>query len=199
MSSSALLDDGRFDDELPATVQHHAAIHFTPVDVARFATGLLVSQSGTRVLDVGSGAGKFCLVAASTAPTATFVGVEIRPHLVDISQQLAARHGLRNVRFIHADAFALDWSVFDAFYFYNPFAEQHHTTFVMDRSIDLAPANFDRYVAEVQRRLRVARVGTRVVTFHGLGGAMPPGWMRTLSYSVCSGSVELWIRRKGWS
>lgn len=199
MSTSALLDDRRFDDELPASVQHHAAIHFTPVDVARFATGLLVSQSGTRVLDVGSGAGKFCLVAASTAPTATFVGVEIRPHLVDISQQLAARHGLPNVRFIHADAFALDWSAFDSFYFYNPFAEQHHRTFVMDRSIELAPANYDRYVAEVQRRLRRARVGTRVVTFHGLGGAMPPGWVRTLSYFVCSGFVELWIRRKRWS
>lgn len=196
MSSSAFFDDGRFDDELPATIQHHAAIHFTPVEVSRFVTGLLAPSGGTRVLDVGSGAGKFCLVAATTAPDTTFVGVELRPHLVAIAQQLAARHALRNVHFIHADAFALDWSVFDAFYFYNPFAEQHHTTFVMDRTIELAPANFDRYVLEVQQRLRRARIGTRVVTFHGLGAAMPVGWHRTISYVIGSGPVELWIRRQ---
>lgn len=194
MPSSALLDDGRFDDDLPATIQHHAAIHFTPVDVARVVTQLLAPRRGARVLDVGSGAGKFCLVAAKAAPEATFVGVEMRQHLVDVAQELAARYGIQNARFVHADAFSLDWSLFDAFYFYNPFAEQHQTTFIMDRTIELAPANFDRYVAEVQRRLRTARAGTRVVSFHGIGGAMPRGWERSVSFQLHSGLIELWVR-----
>ena len=39
-------------------------MHWTPVHVARRAAQFLVTGPETRVLDVGSGPGKFCLVGA---------------------------------------------------------------------------------------------------------------------------------------
>jgi SAM-dependent methyltransferase len=190
-----LLDDDLFDDQLPDRVQHHSSIHFTPVDVARFAARLLDWRAGTRILDVGAGIGKFCLVAAREAPTATFVGVELRAHLVEIAQQLADKYARANVRFVHGDALDLDWLGFDAFYFYNPFAEQRHRSiFVMDRTITLAPENFDHYVREVRMRLARAAIGTRVVTYHGLGGDLPRGFDRVSSFAIAGGTLDLWIK-----
>ena len=197
---TSLLDDGLFDEQLPRRIQHHASVHFTPVEVARCAARLLTVRDGARVLDVGSGAGKFCLVAAREVPTATFVGVELRAHLVAVAEQLATEHKLANATFVHADAFDLDWSCFDAFYLFNPFAEQRHPlVFVMDRTIELAPANFDQYVLEVQRRLALAALGTRVVTYHGFGAPLPDSYEQVSSFMLCTGMLETWVQTAGGS
>jgi tRNA G46 methylase TrmB len=85
---------------------------------------MLAPEPGMSVLDVGAGAGKFCITAALAMPNAQFVGIEWRPHLVRFATRLAREWSLSNVRFVHGDALALDWSLYDAFYLYNPFAEQ---------------------------------------------------------------------------
>jgi SAM-dependent methyltransferase len=176
-------------------------MHFTPLDVARHAASLLAPEPGMSVLDVGAGAGKFCLAAALAVPTATFVGVEMRGHLVRLATRLASQLQLQNVRFVHADALDLDWSQFDAFYLYNPFAEQlFETAFVLDQSIKLDPVNFGRYVTAVRQRLAQARMGTRLVTYHGFGAPPPLGYDLDRLEPAGSDRVELWIKtRRGRS
>jgi SAM-dependent methyltransferase len=192
-----LSSDEAFDEQLPLGLQIKAPLHFTPLEVARCAAELLAPTPGMAVLDVGAGAGKLCLAAALAVPTATFVGVELRGHLVQIATRLAARLELQNVRFVHGDALDLDWSQFDSFYLYNPFAEQlSGSAFVLDGSIELDPGNFVQYVAGVRERLASARVGTRVVTYHGFGAPPPPGYDLDRKELVGSGRLELWIKNR---
>ncbi|MBI3542695.1 MAG: hypothetical protein HY075_05405 [Deltaproteobacteria bacterium] len=58
--------------------------------MARRAAELLTDGRAARVLDVGSGAGKFCLVGALSSK-GRFVGIERQRRLVDLSRELAAR------------------------------------------------------------------------------------------------------------
>jgi len=55
---------------------------------------------GARVLDLGSGAGFDCFVAAELAgPTGQVVGVDMTPEMLDRSRREASQLGLRNVEF----------------------------------------------------------------------------------------------------
>ena len=190
-------DDDTFDDQLPAHLHTKSSVHFTPVAVAQFAVRLLAPTPGTRVLDVGSGAGKFCLVAAQAQPATRFVGVEYRERLVTVAAELAARNGLANVEFVHADAFNLDWADFDAFYFFNPFGEQlHHGYWFLDLTIEFCPANYVKWVSAVRERLGQARIGTRVVTYHGFGGPAPMGYAMISEHTYGSDRLELWVKMR---
>ncbi len=195
-ATAVLSTDDAFDLELPPGLQIKSAVYFTPLEVARQAASLLAPRPGMTVLDIGAGVGKFCLAAALAAPHATFVGVELRGHLVRVAGRLARQLGLPNVRFLHGDALDLDWARFDSFYLYNPFAEQlFEPVFSLDRSIELEPANFYRYVAGVQDRLAQAPAGTRVVTYHGFGAPLPVEF-ELVRAPLGSSFVELWIKTR---
>jgi SAM-dependent methyltransferase len=190
-------DDAAFDERLPLGLQAKSSTHFTPVAVARLAASLLAPEPGMSVLDVGAGAGKFCITAALAMPNARFHGVEWRPHLVRFATRLASEWAVSNVRFVHGDAFDLDWSVYDAFYFYNPFAEQFlDPVFLLDDTIAFDPDNFSRLVMAVRQRLARARLGTRVATYHGFGAPPPLGYELAEFEEIGSDRVELWIKTR---
>ncbi|MEO8549284.1 MAG: methyltransferase domain-containing protein [Kofleriaceae bacterium] len=190
-------EDRYFDHDLPRRLQVKSSLHFTPMAVARRAAQLLAPTPGMRVLDVGAGPGKFCLVAAQEVPTATFVGIEIRPHLVHTARKLADRLGVTNAIFLEGDALAADWSTYDAFYFYNPFAEQlHEQLFAIDHSIPLVPARFEHAVEEASRRLAEARIATRVVTYHSFGAAAPASYDLVERFPLGTDHLELWIKTR---
>jgi len=188
-------DDDAFDDHLPRKVQVQSSVHFTPVSVARRAARLLAPNPGMRVLDVGAGPGKFCVVAASEVPACTFVGVELRPHLVRVAKRLAARMLVANVTFLDGDALELDWSEYDAFYFYNPFAEQlSGREFALDSKMELMASKFIRYVTATRERLARARVGTRVVTYHSFGAPVPRGYDLVETHLAGTDRLKLWVK-----
>lgn len=54
--------DRAFDRLLPEHLRRLSHEHWTPVDVAIRATALLCPASGTRILDIGSGVGKPCVI-----------------------------------------------------------------------------------------------------------------------------------------
>lgn len=197
---SVLSSDEAFDQQLPPDLQVRASVHFTPVHIARRAAELLAPEAGMSVLDVGSGAGKFCLAAAQAVPSAAFVGVEYRGRLVRLARRLASQVALANVAFIHGDAFDLDWAQYDAFYLFNPFGEQLlANTFILDRTVDLDPAKFVVYVSGVRHRLSCARIGTRVVTYHGYGAPAPLGYELVHREPNGSDSLELWVKTRAIS
>lgn len=192
-----LSSDEAFEQQLPQDLQIRASIHFTPIDVARRAARLLATDTGMSILDIGAGAGKFCLAAAEQVPTATFVGVEWRGRLVRLAKQFAERLELSNVQFIHADALELDWSKYDAFYLFNPFAEQlTGDALVLDETFALEPEQFVVYVAAVRHRLSLARVGTRVATYHGYGAPAPLGYDLVRRERAGTDAIELWVKTR---
>jgi SAM-dependent methyltransferase len=186
------ITDAEFDSIYPEWVRRASEMHWTPYAVARRAAALLVLDSTTRVLDVGSGAGKFCLIG-SLATDGLFFGVEQRAGLVEVAEQAAHRCGATRVHFIHGNITSIDWGNFDAFYFYNPFYEHvAEMTPSFEERIDCSPALFARYVTLVSEKLFSARVGTRVVTYQGYGAAMPAGYRRLARESFDGCDLELW-------
>jgi len=182
-----------FDRLLPVSWRPKSEVHFTPVDVARRAAELVVPHPTARVLDVGAAVGKFCLVAGAAHPRAEFVGIEQRAHLVEVARELARRLTVPNVSFVHGDATELDWSRYDAFYFFNPFAE-HLQRVILDDTIELDRGYFVFYVDFVRQRLAEARIGTRVVTYHGFGAAPPAGYALVVDEPAGSDRLLLWVK-----
>ena len=81
LRNGELVSDEEFDLIYSDFARQLSSCQWTPVAVAFAAARLLVRDRVCKVLDVGSGVGKFCQIAASVAP-GTFVGVEQRARLV---------------------------------------------------------------------------------------------------------------------
>jgi SAM-dependent methyltransferase len=184
--------DVEFDVIYPQWVRKLSEHHWTPLDVCVRAAELLAADGRSTILDVGSGAGKFCLIGAACTD-ASFVGVEQRPRLVELSRQLSRRAGLRNTEFIHGNVMSLDWGQFDGFYLFNPFYE--HIVNIqprIDGPIVVSPHLFTNYVVATCVKLFAAKPGARVVSYHGFGGPMPRGFRRILREPAGSEYLELW-------
>ena len=186
--------DRAFDELVPPELRHLSQTHWTPVSVGLRVTSLLAPGRHTRVLDVGSGVGKLCAVGALSSK-AMWCGVEQHEDLVLAARRLT--HALRiadRTMFLHGDVLALDWSDFNALYFYNPFelplfpdastAQEHALTHEVQ-------------IARVQERLATLRGGTRVLTFHGFGGVMPATYELVYHERVPVVGLDLvlWIQR----
>jgi len=204
------MDDDDFDALLPASARRFARVYWTRVAEARRVAELLVTHGARRVLDIGSGVGKFCIVAAARAPAIQFDGVEHRPKLVETGQSLLPALGLPNVSFAHGDATSVSWEAADALYVFNPFAENRMPRAdQFDQEVELSRT---RHIADIRRMShRLARQpdGALLVTYHGLGGpipgayqpvhveAMSSGWMRVWRKVPRRSSQTFWLEARG--
>ena len=184
-------EDDAFDRHFPRSIGMKSSIHFTPVAVARRAARMLTPREGMRVLDVGAGAGKFCVVAAQEVPSCTFVGVELRPHLVHMARKVASRLAVDNATFLEGNALDLDWSAYDAFYFYNPFEEQILETGLAPRSH--AAVRSSQVPGVRARRAQAASNGThRHARRHRITRSVRPRRWATTSSSGSRSVRILW-------
>jgi hypothetical protein len=190
--------DVEFDAIYPDWVRKLSEHHWTPIEVCTRAAELLAVDEQATILDVGSGAGKFCLIGAASTG-ATFVGVEQRPRLVELSNELAQAADLPNAEFLDGNAMSLDWGRFDGFYFFNPFYE-HIIDYQprIDGPIVVSPHLFTDYVVTTCVKLFAAKPGARVVSYHGFGGPMPLGFRRILREPAGSEHLELWEKTTEW-
>lgn len=195
---SRSLTDREFDCVYPVDVRAASRRFWTPLAVAwRVASGLDQLRA-TRVLDVGSGSGKFCVAAAAQAPGIAFVGIEHRPHLVETARDVSARMQTSNACFSVGDATLTRFDDFDALYLFNPFEEN---TFDNVEQIDgTVELTFDRYMNDIQRvctALASARIGTIVVTYHGFGARLPHGYKLLSAEPIGSDRVCFWRKASG--
>ena len=195
--TEAHLADNGFDAVYPLEIRALSSTFWTPVRVAIQAAKLLVRDSSTRVLDFRVRSGKFCIVGAA-ATGASFVGVEQREHLVEASRAAALSLGVTNARFVHARFDTVDIAFFDAVYLYNPFEENVWCRRdCIDESVELSRERFVDDVGRAERLLARARPGTRVVTYHGFGGLMPPTYRLARTAPCHTGQLMLWIQGEG--
>ena len=193
--AAGTLSDDLFDGLLAPRWQVRSAVHWTPVAVAQLATRWLTEGGARRILDVGAGVGKLCVLGALRAPDVTFVGIERRVALVREARHLAELLGVSDrVEIREGTLETIHPHEFDAFYLYNPFVENlpECDDDRIDKSVDLVPAHFARDVAIVDRWLRAAPNGTRVVTLHGFGGLVP------LTYRRLGGQRVGWDALTAW-
>ncbi len=190
--------DAQLDALLPRPVRRVSSVYWTPVRVARRAAQLFDDLGVSRVLDVGSGPGKFCIVAGARAPRISFVGIEHRSHLVAAAQSLAASVGATNVTFFHGDATSLPWTGFDGFYVFNSFAENSFSSDnQLDQTVELSHIRRIDDVMRVERWLETRDPGTILLTYHGLGGPIPGSYEQVHVEAAGSAWLRAWRRGRG--
>ena len=186
------IEDEKFDQVYPPLVRKLSSIFWTPVAVAAEAARLLVAKPGARVLDVGCGAGKFCLIAA-TLTDGRFTGVEQRAELVTAAREAATQLGAEGVEFLHANIMDVPFGEYDAFYIFNPF-EEHLHGHKIDSAVPLSPELFKRYTSYVADQLGLQPLGTRVVTYMGYADDIPTCY--NCEATFFNDDVKLWVKTR---
>lgn len=193
LATGRSVSDQRFDQIYPPEVRAHSRIHFTPVKVALRVRDWLGDEPGLRVLDVGSGCGKFCLIFAASGP-GRVTGIEQRSNLHDLAVGGAEAMGLTSASFVCGRMEDLDWRGFNTFYFFNPFYERiAHRQGMDDRTPPHAALYYD-HIRVVRQKLEQAKRGSRVVTYHGMGGRLPADWLLVRTEEIHTDELQLWVK-----
>jgi hypothetical protein len=176
----------------PLSVQELSKFHWTPFTIARKAAYFLAAEGNVRILDIGSGSGKFCLAAASSTPNARYFGVEQRKWLVEYAEAARKELRLENVAFIHANFTQLDLGNYDHFYFYNSFYENLAGTDKIDDTIEYSGQLYNYYNRYLFKQLQQKPKGTRICTLCSMEDEIPP------DYHVVGSELEdllkFWIK-----
>jgi SAM-dependent methyltransferase len=166
-------DDLNFNTLYPLPIRSVAEKHWTPIEVAMKAAAFLAISPEEKVLDIGSGSGKFCLTAAHFHPLINFYGIEQRPDLVNLCNNLKEKLKLTNVSFICDNIINLEFKNYDHFYFYNSFYENIEGTQKIDYNVAYSERLYDAYNRYLYRQLKRKPSGTRLVTYHSFGSEIP--------------------------
>lgn len=179
LKEGVLLDDEDFNTIYPESIEPALFTHFTPVDIARRAAQYLVDRPGTKVLDIGSGAGKFCMIGAVTTE-GFFVGVEQRQQLHILAKSITRKHKLSQVKFIHANITEIDFQDYDAFYFFNSFYENILQFDSFDETVLVEKKLYEEYSNYVKEELDDMPIGTRLVTYFSAYDEVPDSYRMQL-------------------
>ncbi|MBK8141292.1 MAG: methyltransferase domain-containing protein [Chitinophagaceae bacterium] len=184
--------DEQFNQLYPLSIQALARRHWTPLSVARKAAGFLAAENNVRILDIGSGVGKFCLAAAYYKPKAFYYGIEQRKSLVSHAEKAREILHLQNVSFVNGNFTQLDFRKYDHFYFYNAFYENLAGTEKIDDSIDYSGELFNYYNRYLFKQLEKKPAGTRLATFHSMEEEIPQGYH--VVGSEMDNLLKFWIK-----
>lgn len=181
-----------FDALYPLSIQALADHHWTPLSIAVKAAHFLAGNEKVKILDIGSGVGKFCLAAAQHTPDASYHGVEQRQNLINYAEAAKRKLHLENVSFIHGNFTQLDFKKYDHFYFYNAFYENLAGTDKIDDSIDYSRELYMYYNRYLYNQLQKKEKGTRLCTLCSLENEVPPDFK--LIHSDMDDQLKCWIK-----
>ncbi len=191
IKSGIAVNDREFDKMYSNRLKKVSEFHFTPVNAAKCAARFLVDKPGARVLDIGSGAGKFCMVGAASTG-GHFTGVEQRESLYRLSEELASHYRLSNLRFICSNITEIKFKEYDAIYFFNSFFENIVPGCAIDAALTLDKQHYDTYSAYVKTQLDAMPAGTRLATYFSYSSEIPDSYHQEMA--CFDGKMKLWIK-----
>ena len=188
--SNIEIDDTDFNLIYPNKIKKIADIHFTPIQVSKTAAQYLADREGVKILDVGSGAGKFCMIG-SACTDGHFIGVEQRKGLCTVAKRIKRKYNLTNVEFINANITDIPFKEFDAFYFFNSFYE-HISVFAnkIDDEIALDRKLYSFYSAYVKEQLDSMPIGTKLVTYFSFLKEIPDSYK--VKFTKFDEKLKMW-------
>ncbi|OQP65721.1 methyltransferase [Niastella vici] len=176
----------------PESIQQLDKQHWSPLNIIYKAVTFLSNKKQARILDIGSGSGKFCLAGAYYNPLAFFYGVEQRQSLIEQAQSAKEKLGISNVEFIYRNFTQLDLKEFEGFYFYNSFFENLPGTDKIDDSIAYTSELYHYYSIYLNKQLDTMPPGTKVATYCSWDDEIPPGYQKVEAHA--NGLLKLWIK-----
>jgi len=187
-----LQSDEDFNELYPANMQRVASRHFTPIRIAKLAADFLATPR-SKVLDIGSGTGKFCLVGAYYHPDVEFIGIEQRSNLITQGLRAQRTLGLQNVSFLNGNFIQLNLQDFDHFYFFNSFYENVDKEGRIDEKVDHSTEQFINYERHLYDGLKKMPGGTKLVTYHARIQEIPKTY--ALVNKLENGDLKYWIKK----
>lgn len=161
----------------PEHIQQLSEKHWTPLGVAYDAAAFLCEGGDKAILDIGSGAGKFCIAGAFQYSDCDFYGIEQRKELVRQSNALKSLLQLDNVHFSLGSFEQIDFNEFDGFYFYNSFYENIATDdLLIDEIIPYSNERYEHLTTILCQRLDGLKSGTRLATYHCADNEWPDSY-----------------------
>ncbi len=183
------VSDEDFNLIYPEKIREIAYNQWTPLDVSRLAAKFLAEKPNARVLDIGSGVGKFCMVGASCT-NGLFTGVEQRDYLVEMSNKISARYGLANAKYIHSNIMDIPFVDYDSFYFFNAFYENIDRAAVIDNTVERGFNFYNMYTRYVSGQLAKKQIGTRLATYWSPLNEIPDSY--ELKFSAFEEKLNCW-------
>lgn len=184
--------DETFNSLYPSEIKAVAQKHWTPLEVAKKCADFLAISPDVKVLDIGSGSGKFCFTAAHYHPHTNFFGIEQRKNLVELCDTLKEKLHLDNAFFINENISNADLKPYDHFYFYNAFYENIQGTQKIDYDISYSERLYDYYNLVLYKHLNKKPSGTRIATYHSFGNEIPPGY--EVVHTDYNDYLKFWIK-----
>jgi hypothetical protein len=185
--------DRSFDLHMSEELRSVSGTYWSPLVVAMRAAEWLDELGIETAVDIGSGAGKFC-VAAALAGRGRFIGLEHRPRLVAAARALADHFGVADrVTFVEDTLGEGPIPTAEAYYLYNPFGEnQFWYGERLDDDVELSEDRFARDVAATEALFREVPLGTCVITYNGFGGRMPADFEAVRVDRTLPNMLRLW-------
>lgn len=185
------LTEDSFTKQLPKYLQLRSRRFLTPIHVAQIATQWLTENGTKRILDIGAGVGKFCIAGAQHS-SSYFFGIEYRPSLAKIANDLIIKYHLNNALVQCGDVTEIDFNDFDAFYMYNPFFENLVPSLRLNNEVELSGPLYAYYFKHTEEKLNNTKPGTRLVTYHGNNFEIPQTFRKIREGA--DGNLKLWIK-----
>ena len=185
------IDDQSWDTRYPSDLQQAAEFHFAPLSIVEHAAAWLADTEAASILDIGAGAGKFCVRAAELHPHAQWVGVELRARLVREAQRWIDAMGLDNCQVYQGEATESSLAGFTGVFIYNPFYEATDPKLALDAELVGGHDSYaERCVALRQNLSHVPR-GFRLVSYFCYGPELPDTLQRV--WEAADGKLIGWV------
>ncbi len=185
--------DSSFDKIFQKKYSKISRIHWTPIEIAKIATNWLTKSSNTKILDIGSGVGKFCVIG-SMISNAHFYGVEKRIDLVNETNRLKIKLNLNRINIINENIVNIDFKDFDSFYYFNPFCEQIAECGLIDDTIILSETKYKSYENHVFNQLDKSKIGARLVTYYSSNFSPPHSFI--IKDMMFDGELVFWEKMR---
>ncbi|SFX00102.1 methyltransferase domain-containing protein [Cytophaga hutchinsonii] len=186
------IPDEEFDAIYPFEIRELSERHWTSVFVAKTAADFLCNQRPVKVLDIGSGAGKFCFVGAALHPSSQFHGIDIRENFIQLSNNLKEQYAVANVSFFQQDALEMDLTGYGGIYFFNSFQEKIDPTSVIDHNSKVSVEQYIQYTNHIFNELNKVPAGTKLVTYYSEDFCVP-GSFRLLATHF-NGELKFYLK-----
>ena len=186
-------NDFEFHQLYPLFIRELSGMHWTPLSIARRVVQYLTPLERVKILDIGSGVGKFCLAAAYYRPYAEVYGIEQRQNLVEFANEAKSILNLQNVSFRYGNFTQVDLKEYDHFYLYNPFFENIDSAERIDDDILYSGSLYNYYSQYLCKQLEDMPAGTRVATYCSWDDEIPKGYQ--LIETDFKNLVKFWVRK----
>lgn len=185
--------DEDFDKYLPTKLKSLSSSQWTSISVLKEIAKNLDKYSIQEIYDLGSGVGKFCIISSLLAQTSV-IGIEKRPDLLQISEELKRKFGAKNTKFILGDFLDLDFSNIGAVYCFNPLYETMSNKHNIDATQKKSALLFIQNIIQLKTKFLEMKKGSKIITYHGFGGIMPKEFQKLERIQLELGDMEIWER-----